>query len=168
MTFSSILKTKISYLVISIFFILSIFPKLYWATFFWGFLLLLNLYFTYRTKKSILSNHDELVGEWNTDDGTGFYFAVMGYYLKFSDEGNGIYAYWSSDKEFDKEQEIEWQRIDEKTIKIKFSSDENWDIVSYEKEYINSKTLEIYEPNNDFSKHGKAFWKVYSTLRKKS
>jgi hypothetical protein len=111
MTFSSILKTKISYLVISIFFVLSIFAKLYWATFFWGFLLLLNLYFTYRTKKSILSNHDELVGEWNTDDGTGFYFAVMGYYLKFSNEGNGIYAYWSSDKEFDKEQEIEWQRI---------------------------------------------------------
>lgn len=91
----------------------------------------------------IFNKKDELLGGWYSHQNDDDAQTSSGLGLEFLEENKGLYQTWANqafivdDKDeqneaaTETETPFEWQRVDEKTIKIKFLDADNWDTINY-------------------------------------
>lgn len=76
---------------------------------------------------------DELIGKWlnGADDGSGLN-SIWGYGLEFKKAGIGINYNWGSDvPKNEEETNFNWERINNNTIKIRYTSEDEWCEIKY-------------------------------------
>ncbi|MCK7591629.1 hypothetical protein M0G43_13660 [Subsaxibacter sp. CAU 1640] len=119
--------------------------------------------------KSLLKK-DELWGEWNSDDGSGF-MMIMGSWMKINSDGTGKYESWSEGDDetggYNYSGEFEWERIGEKNIRIRENETEKTEEIEYKLERKNGR-IELTSPQPELEKFGiDAFWNFAQKMFKK-
>lgn len=117
-----------------------------------------------------LLKKDELCGEWNSDDGSGF-MMIMGSWMKINSDGTGKYESWSEGDDetggYNYSGEFEWKRIGEKKIRIKENETEKIEVIEYKLESKKDR-MELTSPQPELDRFGiEAFWNFAQTMFKK-
>lgn len=83
--------------------------------------------------KRLLLNQDELIGEWSSDDGSGF-IIIMSAWIKFDENGTGTYTnFCAGDEEMgdiNEKEHFKWQRLNDHTITISLNNKEE-ELIEY-------------------------------------
>ena len=123
--------------------------------------------------KRLFKGKDELIGAWKTSNEGGLW-QVGGSTLEFREDGTGKLNGWGigDDEPFEFSKEIEWKRMDKKTIHIKILEDHDFELVSYIIESsmgaYHEKFDKLYDPNYQLADTDlKGFWKVPEALFRK-
>jgi hypothetical protein len=122
----------------------------------------------FRKIKRLLKK-DELCGEWNSDDGSGF-IMIMGSWMKINTDGTGKYESWSKGDDetgYNFNGEFEWERIEKNKIRIKEDGAEKVEEIEYKLEKKNGR-IELSSLQPELEKFGiDAFWNFAQTMLKK-
>lgn len=113
-----------------------------------------------------LIKKDELCGEWDSDDGTGF-IMIMGAWMKINTNGTGKYENWSKG-DYNYNGEFEWERIGKNKIRIQDKGSEKIEEIKYKLEKINGR-IELTSSQPELEKFEiNAFWKFGQIMFKKT
>ncbi|MBB3696971.1 hypothetical protein KMW28_21995 [Flammeovirga yaeyamensis] len=115
-----------------------------------------------------LFKRDELIGEWNTEDGSGFSI-IMGSWIKFRKDGSGHFKSWANvDEEasYNLDGSFNWKRINEKTISIQEHKSEIIEIIEYRIENSNNRTVLTSEQEQKGTVNIEGFWNFSQVMFK--
>ena len=118
-----------------------------------------------------LFNKDELCGEWNSDDGSGF-MMIMGSWMKIKRDGTGKYESWSEGDDetggYNHNGEFDWKRIGENKIRIQEKDSEKIEEIEYELRKHNGR-IELTSPQPELKKFEiDAFWNFAQVMFKRN
>jgi hypothetical protein len=118
---------------------------------------------------------DELLGKWTREDDGGD-LMIYGFSMDFLEDNTGFICFWGAGDEEVDEAPIDethhvfhWQRIGDKTIRIKDAKSEEWRTIEYSiTDYTGSYSIkydrltEVGYKGSSFSKEG--FWDCFEPL----
>jgi hypothetical protein len=102
--------------------------------------------------KRLFKTEDELIGHWETSNEGGFQM-LGGSKLDLHPDGTGSLVSWGlgQDEPFEYSDKLFWERVNNKTIKIKLENDKEFSTVSYllkdHSDAYSIKYAKLYDPN---------------------
>ncbi|MDO5979139.1 hypothetical protein [Flavivirga spongiicola] len=117
-----------------------------------------------------LIKKDELLGEWNSDDGSGF-MMIMGSWMKIKFNGTGKFESWSEGDDetggYNHSGEFDWKRIGQNKIRIQEKGSSKIEEIEYVLKKQNGR-IELTSGQPELEKFEiNAFWNFAQIMFKK-
>ena len=111
---------------------------------------------------------DELLGQWNTDDSSGF-MIVMGSWVEFRKDGSGSYESWSNgddETSYNYKGNFNWKRLEKNRITIQEINSEKMELIEYQIRKVNGRKELSSKQKQSGTDVIEGFWNFFQVMFK--
>ena len=111
---------------------------------------------------------DELLGQWNTDDSSGF-MIVMGSWVEFRKDGSGSYESWSNgddETSYNYKGNFNWKRLEKNKITIQEINSEKMELIEYQIRNVNGRKELSSKQKQSGTVIIEGFWNFFQVMFK--